>query len=255
MNEKREAIDGIIGFYNKSGCCSMTEAYLKTDRMLKLKCEVLNFINNKPSLNILDIGTGNGEFIYRLSNQCPQHHFFGCDISEDIIQQNIIEKTTVKWSVENINTRTSYSNDYFDIVIAGEVIEHMYDTDSFILEIKRILKIKGLLFISTPNLSSWIDRLTLLLGWQPLSTEVSNVHRAFGREGFYKMLRVSGDSQSAGHLRCFSRGALYSFLKYYKFNVIKDIPCHLHNFLINRIITRVFPRLSQQMLLIAVREF
>jgi len=39
----------------------------------------------------------------------------------------------------------------FDCVIATEVIEHMYNPDVFIEEVKRVLKDKGMLILSTPN--------------------------------------------------------------------------------------------------------
>lgn len=57
----------------------------------------------------------------------------------------------------------------YDIVIAGEVVEHLFDTDKFAIEIYRILKPGGTLIISTPNLSSWYNRLRLLRGKAPRS--------------------------------------------------------------------------------------
>ena len=40
-----------------------------------------------------------------------------------------------------------------DLVIALEIIEHLFDTDFFLNEIHRILKPEGLLILSTPNLA------------------------------------------------------------------------------------------------------
>ena len=60
-----------------------------------------------------------------------------------------------------------------DLVIALEVIEHLYDTDFFLGEIRRILKPGGLLILSTPNLASLTNRLKLLFGSYPHYLEYS----------------------------------------------------------------------------------
>jgi len=90
----------------------------------------------------------------------------------------------------------------FDVVIFSEVIEHLVDTDHAISEIRRILVDDGILLISTPNLAAWFNRLLLLIGVQPLFSEVSRV-RIFGRPG----------QQVAGHLRIFTYRALREFLE------------------------------------------
>ena len=60
-----------------------------------------------------------------------------------------------------------------DLVIALEVIEHLFDTDLFLSEIYRILKPKGILILSTPNLASLPNRLRLLFGGYPKYLEYS----------------------------------------------------------------------------------
>ncbi|MBI2326268.1 methyltransferase domain-containing protein [Candidatus Collierbacteria bacterium] len=60
-----------------------------------------------------------------------------------------------------------------DLVIALEVIEHLFDTDLFLSEIHRILKPKGFLILSTPNLASLPNRFRLLFGGYPKYLEYS----------------------------------------------------------------------------------
>ena len=50
------------------------------------------------------------------------------------------------------------------MIIASEVIEHMFDTDFFIEEMKRILKSNGRIIITTPNMHSATNRLLFLMG-------------------------------------------------------------------------------------------
>jgi 2-polyprenyl-3-methyl-5-hydroxy-6-metoxy-1,4-benzoquinol methylase len=61
------------------------------------------------------------------------------------------------------------SDSTYDLIIAGEIIEHLIDTDHFAVELHRVLKPGGFLILSTPNLASWYSRLRLLRGRVPRS--------------------------------------------------------------------------------------
>ena len=54
-----------------------------------------------------------------------------------------------------------------DIVFAGEIIEHIYDIELMMENIRRVLKPNGVFLGTTPNLASWSSRITLLLGKCP----------------------------------------------------------------------------------------
>jgi SAM-dependent methyltransferase len=55
----------------------------------------------------------------------------------------------------------------FDLVFAGEVIEHLVDTDGFLAEVRRCTRPDGHLLLTTPNLASFENRIRLLLGIYP----------------------------------------------------------------------------------------
>lgn len=246
---------GLVKFYEESAHCKWPKALLLQDRVKKMTLEIESALNiGKKGLKVLDIGTGTGELLYSIKKNFPQYAYYGCDIAKNTIKNNVIKKKGINWSAQNFNNKTSYKSNSFNLIISGEVIEHVYDTDNFLYEISRIMKKNGLLIISTPNLASWIDRLFLLFGLQPLATEVSNASRKFGREIFYKLVNFKEESDSAGHLRCFTKDALKSMLKYYGFNVIKDIPCHYHSFFINKLVTKIFPNMSQGTLLVCKKN-
>lgn len=56
----------------------------------------------------------------------------------------------------------------YDVVFAGEVIEHLFETDSFLQNARNVLKDDGVLILSTPNLASLGRRILLLLGKNPV---------------------------------------------------------------------------------------
>lgn len=55
----------------------------------------------------------------------------------------------------------------FDVVFAGEIIEHLVDTDGFLAEITRVLRPGGTAVVTTPNLASFENRLRLAVGRYP----------------------------------------------------------------------------------------
>lgn len=48
-----------------------------------------------------------------------------------------------------------FEDNYFDIVFFGDIIEHLFDSESALKEIQRILKPNGRLIISCPNIAYW----------------------------------------------------------------------------------------------------
>jgi ubiquinone/menaquinone biosynthesis C-methylase UbiE len=241
-------------FYENGGAYSWEECSFQQDRIKKLTKELVSYLSLGVGLTVLDVASGTGGFIDRIARQFPANTYNGNDIAKNIIEENRRNITSVSWDVADFNTKVDYEDCFFDIVIAGEIIEHLYDTDNFMVEIHRILKPNGVLLLTTPNLASWLDRLTLLFGMQPFSTEVSNVSRKFGREIFYQLLRLDGANPSAGHLRCFTRSALRDVFEFYNFNVIKEIPCSVHNFWLNDLITKLMPGLAQNYLFVVNKK-
>ncbi len=104
----------------------------------------------------------------------------------------------------------------FDCVVASEVIEHVFDTDFLVEEIRRVLKPGGIFVVTTPNLASILNRIILLLGNQPLYTEVSARNSMYGnpwRRG----------SAPAGHIRVFTAKALRDIVRAHDFKIAKAV--------------------------------
>lgn len=55
----------------------------------------------------------------------------------------------------------------FNIIYAGDIIEHLYDTHFFLSECHRCLKKNGLLVLTTPNLAALQDRINFVFGKSP----------------------------------------------------------------------------------------
>lgn len=97
------------------------------------------------SLKLLDIGTGNGEIAFYLSQ------FFDV-VSVDVEdQRSQLSNFSFMLIDEDI---LPFDDNYFDIVISNHVIEHVDNADLHLSEIHRVLKYDGLVYLATPN-RSW----------------------------------------------------------------------------------------------------
>ena len=99
---------------------------------------------------VLDIACGSGYGSKMLADRAEE--VWGGDISEEAIK---IAKE--KYSGENVHFRLMdaselpFDNNYFDLVVSFETIEHLKDSEKFVAEIKRVLKPGGRLILSTPD--------------------------------------------------------------------------------------------------------
>lgn len=124
------------------------------------------FAKNKK-VKILDAGCGNGKltnkFIENVS-KISDVEIFGVDMLDD----NLVAKNII-YCKQDLTNKLTFCNNYFDIIIANQVIEHLLDKDHFLNECFRILKNGGLFMCCTDNISSWDNIVSLLLGQEPLS--------------------------------------------------------------------------------------
>jgi SAM-dependent methyltransferase len=130
----------------------------------------------------------------------------------------------------------------YDLILLKEVIEHLYDPDRAINSIKKVMKSDGVVIITTPNLSSLINRILLLLGFLPMSYEVST-KKAFGKPGRFNL-----HEGAAGHIRLFTYRAIKEFLEYYGFDIIRmyTIPAPTSDDLSRRSPVIVFEKILQK---------
>lgn len=175
--------------------------------------------NARPSGRLLDLGCGNGSILKALRDDfCSRFSYTGYDLyanRDDDTQNPIIFKQTDL----NADFSLQHTED-FNILISCEVLEHVIDTDQFMVHANKMLKLGGLFILTTPNLGSFFNRLLLLIGLQPLHTEVSWQNPYLGREILYK---ITGQERSpaAGHLRLFTAHALRKFVQHHGFVIRK----------------------------------
>lgn len=155
---------------------------------------------NPENKNILDIGCYDGTFMSLVKNK--DNNFYGLEANDWGAEKS--QKKGIKATKYFFNDKDKlpYGDNSFNVVVAGEIIEHIYDTDFFLSEIWRVLKPEGKLLISTPNVASLGRRLFLLFGINPIIESSPN------------------EPSSSGHIRYFTFKSLKDLLKKNKFKVI-----------------------------------
>jgi len=112
---------------------------------------------------ILELGVGNGE----ISNYLAEKYEIYCiDYSKECLNQlsdKIKNKNLINLETEKI----PYPDNFFDAVLAFEILEHLKNLDFAMKEIKRILKTGGYVFASTPNINWLPFRIKFLFGMCP----------------------------------------------------------------------------------------
>ena len=125
---------------------------------------------------ILDLGASRGQFLAR---------FAGADAVGTEIDASEIEHLRRRGVEVNeayldpAAPALPFEDASFDVVLAGEIIEHMVDTQGFLAEIARVLRPKGSLALSTPNVLWWKHRLSVLRGRYP---DVLDYRLRYGRD-------------------------------------------------------------------------
>ncbi|NUM50705.1 MAG: class I SAM-dependent methyltransferase [Flavobacteriales bacterium] len=111
--------------------------------------EVLKYI--KGNEVVLDIACGTGFGSYLLS-KATKSEVIGGDLSHEAIGL-----CNSKWKNSNLyfqnidGANLSFADNYFDVVVSFETIEHTAEFNKMISEFKRVLKPNGFVFLSTPN--------------------------------------------------------------------------------------------------------
>lgn len=164
----------------------------------------------------LDAGCGDGR-VAQIMGESFGVSFYGVDISEKGVE--LAKKAGVKAEIADLSKKIPFEDNYFDLVISTEVLEHIVNPDIFLREIYRVLKPGGKLLLTTPNLSSWINRILFVLGIYPIFLEASTEAKV----GYGIFSKFFNGKDLVGHIHVFNYIALIDTLKFHKYSIDKVI--------------------------------
>lgn len=100
--------------------------------------------------NLLDIGCGTGEFL----NHAKQKGWSTEGIEPDTEARNLGRKN-YGLQISDETRLSSIESSSIDVITMWHVLEHVYHLNDRVVELKRILKNDGTLYIAVPNLESY----------------------------------------------------------------------------------------------------
>jgi len=187
------------------------------DKLPRRMRTVLSFLRESTVNRYLDVGCGDGNFTAFVQDKLPNSEIYGVDYSPKAVKK-AIERGVRASCVDLASDQLPFDSGFFDAVFAGEVVEHVLDTDHFFHEIRRVLRPGGHFILSTPNLASIHNRLVLLLGFEPFTNNPSLHHTV----GHIQEFRTSSDIVPSGdHIRVMTLRSLKQLLKIHSFRIIK----------------------------------
>ncbi len=168
---------------------------------------IMDMFKPCPGGRILDVGCGDGLISSMLARKTGSKAY-GVDISRNSV--SMARKRGIEAKRVNVDTRKiPFPESFFDGVLCGDIIEHVYDTEGLIENVRKVLKPGGYAVFSTPNIASWYNRFFLLMGFMPTWIESSS--KTFTGNPFIK--------RGVGHIHAFTKNSLTGLLKLKGFRI------------------------------------
>ena len=116
--------------------------------------------------SLLDVGCADGAFLFKYLDYKPQV-FCGIEAAPELKKQ--AEARGIQVRAVDLNGVWPYEDNSFEVIHCAQVIEHLHNTRLFASEILRVLKPGGWAFITSENLTSFLNTGAMLMGYTPFT--------------------------------------------------------------------------------------
>jgi ubiquinone/menaquinone biosynthesis C-methylase UbiE len=156
---------------------------------------------------VLELAAGDGSVALTLLHECPNiEAYVASDISEPRLERIRRVVPDPRLQVHSIDAQdvSALSQAQFDAIVMVALIEHLVDPLGAMQKIRQLLRPGGFVYIDTPNIAKYTQRLKLLAGRFP-STASKN-------EGLTTFDEQPVDLHDEGHLHYFTFRSLSQML-------------------------------------------
>ena len=123
---------------------------------------VVSLLDLKENQRLLDLGCGTGWAVcYAASLVNDRGEFYGIDISSKMIAKAKANSSAYKdvHFYQTAADQLPFENDFFDFIICSNSFHHYFNPDKVLLEVYRVLKPKGRLYIPDVTADGFIMRM------------------------------------------------------------------------------------------------
>lgn len=186
--------------------------------------KIKEFLPNLPKHSqILDVGCGCGMVSQELIDLGMD--VYGIEINEDALK--ILKKKGFKTIKHDVTEKIPFQDNYFDIILLLDILEHVFNPLQLLQEANRLLKKGGAVIISTPLYFDFIDRLRILFTGNVISYD----NLCYGKELYHKFRSYNYD-----HIRFFRPKDILEMISICRFKVDKKKYLPLNGMVISRIL-------------------
>ncbi len=118
---------------------------------------ILKLINNYKFENLLEVGYGSGIFLPQLSKHAEKIYGIDIHLNNKIVEETLLNFGTKAKLYSGSVEKIPFEDNFFDALISVSALEFVNDLDAACIEIRRILKNDGNLFVVTPGHSKLLD--------------------------------------------------------------------------------------------------
>jgi methionine biosynthesis protein MetW len=173
---------------------------------------ILETMPRRDGARMLDLGCSDGRWTLDVARHVGTTDVHGVEMLEERAAE--ARGRGVEVVVADLSEPlAAYEDASFDVIHSNQVIEHVRDTDCYMREIRRLLRPDGYALISTNNLSSWHNIGSLVLGWQPMPCNVSDMVNVGNPFDLFDHREHGSRGQT--HLRVFTGRALTELARYH----------------------------------------
>jgi ubiquinone/menaquinone biosynthesis C-methylase UbiE len=146
----------------------------------------------KPGSRVLDVGSGYSMFFQITTDW--DFHVTCCDLDSAAMEKMRGMVPQWEWIVADA-VELPFEDTSFDVVYAGEIIEHVGDPTGALREWRRVLKPGGIFILTTPNrdrLLARANRCEMIMNPEHVREYTLPELKSALREAGFKILRVTG---------------------------------------------------------------
>ncbi|HQS83356.1 MAG TPA: class I SAM-dependent methyltransferase [Alphaproteobacteria bacterium] len=232
MKKESYLIDG------KSYTAAETKKVLSAGSLGKREQVALSLVDNTdPNQTIVDLGCLYGFFSKKLKEKFPNSKIIAGDYLDEHLKIARLINPDITPIFQELNAyKLDLEDSSIDTLTFQEVIEHLEGAATAIKEINRVLKVGGILILSTPTAYYWRDM------WQAIKYELL-------RKYFKKNLPLSDsiyfqEHEWNRHIYCWTPSTLYTLLKVNGFEYVAHDYCQDGQSFFEKLVLKIFPFLS-----------